>query len=80
MEQKVPVSLVKNLSASASDRLVRELKNSVLAKQLRTEIRSQIEATYAEEESTDSIEELWKLIGRRRGLRSILNLLPEKTK
>jgi hypothetical protein len=79
VEQKVPVSLAKKLSASELKRLESDLRNSVLAKELRRVIREHLESSYIREETGD-IEDYSLSVGERRGLRTILNLLPEKTK
>ena len=79
MEQKVPVSLAKKLSASELKSLESELKSSTLAKELRRVIRELIETSYKQEES-GQLEDYALTVGERRGLRMVLNLLPEKVK
>ena len=75
---RIPASLSKGLSEEQVEQLGRELKSSLLAKQLRKCIQSEIEHTYEYEElDAPNVEGLFRTIGVRRGLRSVLNLLPE---
>lgn len=78
-QQPIPASLAKRLSDSEVKRLESDLKNSILAQELRREIQHRIEMTYVDEEQVNIPEsEIYKQIGERRGYRSILKLLPEK--
>jgi len=76
---RTPAKLSKGLTEEQQNQLERELTSSVLAKQLRLALKSGIEATYEHEEVEDiTLEHLSRTIGERRGLRSVLKLLPEE--
>lgn len=75
---KVPISLSKGLKQEQIEQLERELKHSVLVKQLRKYIDKEIKCTYDTEElDSATMELLFRTVGVRRGLRQVLNLIPE---
>lgn len=77
---KLPVSLTKGLSEEQQQNLERELKSSVLARQLRKWLAAEIASKEIQEESLTSFEisELAIHVGERRGYRRVLNILPEE--
>lgn len=77
---KLPSRLIKGLSKEQTDQLERELKSSLLAKQLRKALKEDIESLYKQEEFNDTAEfnQYVKALGERRGYRAILNLIPEE--
>lgn len=75
---KIPVQLSKGLTAERQKQLESELKNSVLAERLREHINASIDQLELTEEAIDiTVDQLYSMIGQRRGYRHILNLLPE---
>lgn len=75
----MPASLSKGLNEEQLKDLERELKSSVVVKQLRKHILKCIESNIVDEESLGyTADDLCKLLGERRGLRAVLNLLPEE--
>ena len=75
---KLSTNLTKGLTEEQQKTLEREVKSSVLAKQLRKRLRELHLETLSAEENTESEIELYRLIGQRRGFRRVLNLLPEE--
>jgi len=75
---KIPLTLTKGLSDEEAESLERELKNSIIAKQLRKILSHCIQMLEINEEQLKlETNDLYSLIGERRGLRSVLKLLPE---
>lgn len=77
---KIPSGLSKGLTEEQQNSLERELKSSVLAKQLRRWLRTEIANAELREEQVvvDGIGALAAQLGERRGLRRVLNTLPEE--
>lgn len=75
---KLPAQLTKGLTAESQKELERELKSGTLARVLREHLKSSMETLEITEEAIDiSIDQIYSIVGQRRGYRHILNLLPE---
>jgi len=76
---KIPLSLTKGLSNEKKILIEAQYNNSqTLLKQIRSVVEDKIEAEYKNEELAPDIESVFKSLGYRRGLREILNILPNE--
>jgi hypothetical protein len=74
---RISTLLSRGLTEEQLKQLEKEIKGSVLAKQLRTFLREEIERSYKAEESLehDSLPLYLKEVGARRGHRQVLHLI-----
>jgi hypothetical protein len=77
---RLPVQFTRGLTEEQQKNLEHELKNSVLARQLRKWLTDEIAGKVIDEEAMSSfdITELATHVGERRGYRRVLNNLPEE--
>lgn len=77
---KIPAQLSKGLTAEQRKNLEHDLKSSILVKQLREILTERMEGLQIAEEMIDAeINQIYSIVGQRRGYRQILNLItPEE--
>ncbi len=76
---KQPLSLSKGLKEEQVTQLQSEIKHSLLARVLRSYIGDRIDSLELTEETiSKEITDIYATIGERRGLRSVLKLIPEE--
>lgn len=76
---KQSLSLAKGLTEAQIKTLQSEVKHSVLGKQLRSYIKDRMNSLeLTQEDLSKEITDIYATIGERRGLRSVLKLIPEE--